>query len=122
MQPIENIDDLVGYWSMNWALGKGTQIQEVLSSVKYGDLVKLKSKMKVMDFEEDRVKIFKMIASGSLAFLMPENEARYWVSKEYRSRKWCGMFVAKEPVYRASLHMILPRDQPEQMMKTLNRE
>lgn len=122
IQPIENVDDLMNYWSMSWAAGKGTQIQEVLTTIKYGELTKLKPKMKFMDFEEDRSKIFKSIASNDLAFLLPENEARYWVSKEYREKKWCGMFVAKEAIYRASVHMVLPKDQPEEMMKTLNRE
>ena len=122
IQPIETVDDLMSYWSMNWATGQGTQIQEVLGTLKYGDLTKLKPKMKFMDFEEERVKIFKTIANGDLGFLMPENEARFWVSKEFRERKWCGMFVAKEPVYRASLHLILPGDQPVEMMKRLNRE
>lgn len=122
IQPIENVDDLMSYWSMNWAVGQGTQIQEVLTTLKYGELVKLKPKMKLMDFEKDREKIFEEIASGELSFLMPEQEARLLVSKEYRERRWCGMYVAKEPVYRASLHLILPKDQPEEMMKTLNRQ
>ena len=122
IQPIETVDDLLSHWSINWAAGQGSQVQEVLQTVKYGELTKLKSKMKFMDFENDRVKIFKAIASNDLAYLMPEIEARYWVSKEYRQRRWCGMFVAKEPVYRTSVHMILPKDQPLELMKTLNRE
>lgn len=107
---------------MSWATGQGTQVQEVLTTLKYGELMKLKPKMKFMNFEEERIKIFKSIANGDLGFLMPENEARYWVSKEYGERRWCGMFVAKEPIYRTSVHLILPKDQPEEMMKTLNRE
>ena len=107
---------------MSWATGEGSQIQEVLKTVKYGDLTKLKAKMKFMNFEEERVRIFDEIASGDLGFLLPEHEARYWVSKEYRYKRWCGMFVAKESIYRASLHLVLQKDQPEEMMKTLNRQ
>uniref|UniRef100_A0AAN0N6H9 Ionotropic receptor 93a n=1 Tax=Polyphagotarsonemus latus TaxID=1204166 RepID=A0AAN0N6H9_9ACAR len=123
IQPIENVEDLLSYhWTMDWAIGKGTQIEEVLKTLKYGQLTKLKPEMNYLDFEKNREKIFEKVASGSLGYIMSEHEARYWISKKYNEQNWCGMFVAKEPIYRAPLHLVLSKDQPEELMKVLNKE
>lgn len=52
---------------------------------------------------------------------MPDYEGRYWISHEYRTKKWCGMHVAKDAALRTSVHFILPAGQPPEMVKSLNR-
>lgn len=67
IQPIENTDDLTSYRTMRWAFARHSQFDEAMQSLRFGSMMRIKSKMLAYDFNQRKEKIFHTISKGDLS-------------------------------------------------------
>ena len=121
-QPIQNVNDLLRAWFMDWATQVNSPLQVITMTETFQPIARLRGEMYYMDFESHKNYIFDEVAADSLAWVGMEEEVKYHVSTDYLSGKVCRMHHAKDAVYRAPVYFAFRPDYDQAMINAINFE
>lgn len=124
-QPVQNVQDLLAGWFMDWATQTGSQIEVVTKTEKYQQIKLLKPEMEYWDFDRNKEYIFKEVSRDYLAWVGYKEEIRHWVSVDYLKTDYpqtCRMHQAVDDIYRAPVHFVFNKDFPQEDIDLINQE
>lgn len=122
LQPIQNAQDLLNAWFMDWATQVHSQIQEVAGIEKYQPIKLLRRELEYMDFDRNREWIFEEVADDDLAWLGLDEEIRHYVSVDYLTTGVCHMHPAKDDVYRTPVRFAFAKGIDKGSIEAFDRE
>jgi len=121
-QPIQNAQDLLNGWFMDWATQYGGAIEEVTKTEKYQSIIKLRPQMLYYDFEKNKQYIFDEVGGDSLAWIGMDEEIRHYVSVDYLEGGVCRLHKARDDVYRAPVYFAFRKDYPIDYIRAINNQ
>ena len=121
-QPIQNVDDLLNGWFIDWATQIWSPIEIITKTEKFQPIHKLKDEMLYMDFNSQKEYIFDEVAADSMAWVGMKEEVRYHVSVDYLTGGVCRMHHAKDDVYRAPVYFAFRPGFDKGMISAINYE
>lgn len=121
-QPIQNAQDLLRAWFMDWATQINGPIQVITETEVYQSIKLLRKGMEYWDFNRWKNYIFDEVAADSLAWVAMEEEVKYHVSTDYLTGGVCRMHHAKDDVYRAPVYFAFRPGFDQGLIKSINYE